>query len=133
MSCWCPSTTSSAIDLGGPDPDPAMHVEVLEIIAALDYIDGVITAPLPTARPCVATRRATPASLLEEVEAAANPAQLSAFQTALRRAGANIDRPESVFIVFANALGLLPSDVRAAIAPLGYLADAPSPTPCWLL
>ena len=34
------------VDLGGPGPDPAMHVEVLEIIAALDYIDGVITAPL---------------------------------------------------------------------------------------
>jgi len=34
------------IDLGGPGPDPVMHTEILETIAALDYIDGIITAPI---------------------------------------------------------------------------------------
>jgi acetyltransferase len=34
------------IDLGGPGPDPVMHTEILEAIAGLDHIDGIITAPI---------------------------------------------------------------------------------------
>lgn len=34
------------VDLGGPGPDPVMQTEVLEVIARLDYIDGIITSPL---------------------------------------------------------------------------------------
>lgn len=37
------------VDLGGPGPDPNMHADVLEMIASLDYIDGIITAPISIA------------------------------------------------------------------------------------
>ncbi|MBI4498766.1 MAG: CoA-binding protein [Chloroflexi bacterium] len=40
------SVARNPVDLGGPGPDPVMHTEVLETIAALEDIDGIIAAPL---------------------------------------------------------------------------------------
>ncbi|MEK7216720.1 MAG: tetratricopeptide repeat protein, partial [Chloroflexota bacterium] len=100
----------------GPD-DPA--------VAALAERVGYLPLALEALAVRLATGRTTATSLLAEIDAAPNRVQLDAFRRGLAEAGANIDRPESVFTVLEGALAALPPDVRSAIAPLGYLADAP--------
>ena len=104
------------------DPADPLAAPLTDRVGRLPLALEVLAARLTTGR-------TTPSALLAELDAAANLAQLSPFRERLDEIGANIAHPGSVFTVLAGALAALPSDARFAIAPLGYLADAPIPDP----
>ena len=122
----------------------ALLIEVLEVGPAVDLLRSrreidpndpdlpriaEAVGRLPMALEMLASRLAdfaqTPGKLLDEIQQAPTAIQLEAFQDAMQ--GAAIPRAESVFATIAGMLNSFSPEVREAISPLGYIADAPVP------
>ena len=112
-----PGDAVKLLSRGLKGANPAELAGIAERVGHLPFALDVLAIRLPDT---------TPQRALADLEKAPNPVELGIFKEA---GGDSLARPESVYAAIVSALDALPDDVRQAISPLGYLADAPIPLP----
>jgi hypothetical protein len=104
-------------DLDPDDPDLAvMAQKVGNLPIALEALAARLAAP-----------GRSPTGILKEFDQVPNPAQMEVFMGRAQGLSIPLEAQVGVFTALAASLGVLDADMRAGVAPFGYVADAPVP------